>query len=210
MVQRGNRRQETFFCDQDFAAYLELLTAGRDRSGTQIWAYCLMPNHVHLIVVPKDIDGLRSLLGPTHLTYTRRINRRFDWRGHLWQERFFSAPMDEAYLLACVRYVELNPVRAGLAVRPEDWRWSSAAAHLARRTGGLLATDTLYDLVPDWLELLEQVPDRQTLETLRSKTGSGRPLGNEGFVTQIETRLGRNLLARSEERSMRGARKGKR
>src|SRR5882672_11052106 len=89
-----------------------------------------MPNHVHLILLPGDDDGLRAALGEAHRRYTRRVNMREGWRGYLWQGRFASVPMDEAYLLAAARYVELNPVRAKLARRARDWRWSSARAHL--------------------------------------------------------------------------------
>ena len=96
----------------------------------EIWAWCLMPNHVHLIAVPKNEEGLARAIGEAHRRYTRRINSREGWRGHLWQERFASFPMDENYLLVATRYVEMNPVRAGMVHAPEDYRWSSARAHL--------------------------------------------------------------------------------
>ena len=130
VTQRGNRRQPTFFRDEDYALYLRLLRHWTAQAGTRVWAWCLMPNHVHLILVPAHEYGLRAALGETHSRSTRHVNQREDWRGHLWQSRFASFPMDEEWLVACARYVELNPVRAGLAARPEDWRWSSARAHL--------------------------------------------------------------------------------
>jgi putative transposase len=115
VTQRGNRRQPTFFSDADYGLYLRLLRHWCRKSGTSVWAWCLMPNHVHLVLVPTHEDGLRAALAPTHRSYTWEVNQRHGWRGHLWQSRFASFPMEEAHLHACLRYVELNPVRAGLA-----------------------------------------------------------------------------------------------
>ncbi len=134
VTQRGNRRQKTFFCEADYRYYIELMSEFSSRCGTEIWAYCLMPNHVHMVMVPSEEDGLRAVLGEVHRRYTRRINFRRGWRGHLWQERFHSFTMDEDYLLSTVRYVERNPVVAKLCVQPEDWKWSSARAISKERT----------------------------------------------------------------------------
>ena len=111
ITQRGNRRQQTFFCDEDYAAYVELMADWCQERGVEIWAYCLMPNHIHLIAVPQSEDGLGRAIGEAHRRYTRRINFREKWRGYLWQGRFASFVMDEPHLLAAARYVELNPVR---------------------------------------------------------------------------------------------------
>ena len=118
VTQRGNRRQTVFFGDDDYRAYAGLLAQSCTDFGVAVWGYCLMPNHVHLILVPSDEAALRLALGEAHQRYTRRVNVREGWRGHLWQGRFASVPMDEPHLLACARYVELNPVRAGLAAIP--------------------------------------------------------------------------------------------
>src|SRR5437870_11094383 len=117
VTQRGNGRARTFFDDGDYALYRDLLGASCRAADVEVWAYCLMPNHVHLILVPSDPDGLRAALGETHRRYTRHVNLREGWRGYLWQGRFASFPMDEAHLLAGARYVELNPVRARLVRR---------------------------------------------------------------------------------------------
>src|SRR5947208_7121938 len=154
VTQRGNRRQQVFFGDDDYATYRGLLAEGCRAAGVAVWAYCLMPNHVHLILVPSDPDGLRAALGETHRRYTRHVNLREGWRGYLWQGRFASFPMDEARLLAGARYVELNPVRARLVRRARDWRWSSARAHLTGRDDGLAVARPLLALAPDWAALL--------------------------------------------------------
>lgn len=140
VTQRGNDRRRVFFDDDDNSLYLSLLRHYCRKSATVVWAWCLMPNHVHLILVPATEDGLRATLAPVHTRYAVGVNRRHDGCGHLWQGRFASVPMDEAHLHACLRYVELNPVRAGLVERPEAWPWSSARAHLG------LARDRLTDL----------------------------------------------------------------
>ena len=122
VTQRGNRREKTFFEDGDYALYRELLAAATARAGSAIWAYCLMPNHVHLIVVPHHEDGLRQTFADAHRRYTGFINARHGWTGHLWQGRFGAVLMDEAHLASAVRYVSLNPVRARLVERAEAWR----------------------------------------------------------------------------------------
>jgi putative transposase len=165
ITQRGNRRQQTFFNEGDYAAYLELMSEWCREEGVDIWCYCLMPNHVHLIVSPKNEDGLRRAIGEAHRRYTRRINFREKWRGYLWQGRFASFVMDEPHLLAAARYVELNPVRAKLAVHADEWPWSSARAHLSGRDDRLVKTAPLLAMVADWTGFLEVIlkprPDRQ-------------------------------------------------
>ena len=128
VTQGGNRRQPTFFGEDDYQNYLSLIAQWCLRWGVEIWAYCLMPNHVHLIAVPSAEDGLRRAIGEAHRRYTRAVNFREGWRGHLWQGRFSSHAMEERYLLAAVRYIELNPVRAALVRKPEEYRWSSASS----------------------------------------------------------------------------------
>jgi putative transposase len=174
VTQRGNGRRQTFFGDSDYALYLSLLRHSCRKSGTAVWAWCLMPNHVHLILVPDHADGLRKAMAPTHARYAGEINRRGGGCGHLWQGRFRSVPMDEAHLHVCLRYVELNPVRAGLAERPEDWRWSSARGHLG------LARDSLVDAAPmraridDWRSFLDAGLDDEDRETIRTAERTGR------------------------------------
>ena len=123
VTQRGNRRQQTFFNNEDYKSYLDLMSEWCGKYQVDIWAYCLMPNHIHLIAVPQIKEGLNLAVGEAHRRYTRRVNFREGWRGHLWQGRFASFVMEEGHLLACARYIELNPVRAGLVKRPEEWPW---------------------------------------------------------------------------------------
>jgi REP element-mobilizing transposase RayT len=114
VTQRGNRREITFFGDADYRLYRDLLGAAAAKARAEIWAYCLMPNHVHVIVTPKGEDGLRRTFGDLHRRYTAHVNARNQWTGHLWQARFSSVAMDEDHLIAAIRDVSLNPVRARL------------------------------------------------------------------------------------------------
>ena len=133
VTQRGNRRQPVFFCDDDYRLYKSLISRYCALNGVEIWAYCLMPNHTHLVAVPHDSGSLARALGEAHRRYTRAINFREAWRGYLWQGRFASFPMDEFHLNYAVRYVEINPVEASLADSADQWEWSSARAHLEGR-----------------------------------------------------------------------------
>jgi len=193
VTQRGNRRQPVFFGDADYETYRDLLAEGCRRARVAVWAYCLMPNHVHLILVPSDADGLRAALGEAHRRYTRHVNMREGWRGYLWQGRFASFPMDETHLLACARYVELNPVRARLVERPREWRWSSARAHLGGRDDALVSVAPLLELVPDWRAFLRQGLSEAEHAAIRSGERTGRPLGSARFVARLEKRLKRTL-----------------
>lgn len=161
---------------------------------TEIWAYCLMPNHVHLVVVPKSVDGLYKLFKEAHVRYTRRINKREGWQGHLWQERFHSSVMDEYYLLATVRYVELNPVRANLCSRPEDWPWSSVHAHMRGKDDRLVTVKPMLDMVNEsWHSYLGHDDSEEINKQIRNHNKTGRPLGGETFIKKIEKLTGRDL-----------------
>lgn len=133
VTQRGNRRERTFFEDGDYSLYLDLLSDASRRSGVEIWSYCLMPNHVHIIAVPSDEDGLRRTFRYVHRHYTGFINARMRTTGHLWQGRFSSVAMDEGHLVAALRYVALNPVRARLVAHATDWPWARTRARTRRR-----------------------------------------------------------------------------
>jgi len=192
VTQRGNRRQTVFFSDEDYLHYVDLLAEYTALSETEVWAYCLMPNHVHLVMVPKHEDGLRAALGEAHRRYTRRINFRNGWRGHLWQERFHSFVMDERYLVATVRYVELNPVKAQLCREPGDWPWSSARAHLEGKDDRLVNVGPMLERVGDWSHYLAGDPVASD-EVIERHTRTGRPLGSGAFVERLETATGRSL-----------------
>jgi putative transposase len=205
VTQRGNRRQAVFFQDGDWPAYLALIRKACAESDTRVLAYCLMPNHVHFVMVPSHEDGLRASMADAHRRYTRYVNEREGWRGHLWQERFHSVVMDESHLCAAIPYVEKNPVRAGLCSDVTDWPWSSAA-ELANTVGRKVVDR----------ELRRQLyagafsPDASTSgvgeDVIRLHTRTGRPLGTQGFVERLERATGRVLQPRKRGRKPTGRR----
>jgi len=192
ITQRGNRRQPTFFCDEDYRVYIDLMAQWCRHYKVTIWAWCLMPNHVHLIAVPETPEGLTRAIGEAHRRYTRYINFRENWRGHLWQGRFASFPIDEHHLLAAARYIEMNPVGADLVKQPEDYRWSSIHAHLEGKDDELVKVAPLLDLIPDWSSFLATSTEEE-LNLLHRHERTGRPLGDLGFVETLEQILGRTL-----------------
>ena len=193
VTQRGGRKQRTFFGARDYRMFLDMLARRKHEVDVDIWAYCLMPNHVHYVVIPSSENSLAELFRSVHRNYARQINRRESWRGHLWQERYFSVPMDEEHLLSAVRYVEMNPVRAGLCDHPADWRWSSVHAHLEREDDDLVTVAPMLNRVAEWDEYLAENDTEVKLTAIRRQTCTGRPLGSDSFVSQLESITGRRL-----------------
>ena len=191
---------QVFFSEEDYRLYCKILALQSSRFGLDIWAYCLMPNHVHLVAVPSSENGLARPIGQTHQRYAREVNRRETWTGHLWQERFASFPMDESHLLAAIRYVLLNPVRSGLASSATDWAHSSARALILGEPDPLVNCGPCHQRINDWRAYLSEDPGEE-VETLRAHGRIGRPLGSESFVKKLERMTGRCL------RPLKGGRK---
>jgi len=208
ITQRGNRRQRTFFSNDDYLLYMALMAEWCRRYRVDVWAYCLMPNHVHLIAVPLTSDGLQRAIGEAHRRYTLEINVPRGWRGHLWQGRFSSFVMDDRYTLAAARYVELNPVRAQLVSRAEEYPWSSAQAHLLGRDDGLVCATPLLARVPDWRTFLGGDATPYDAGEFRRHETTGRPLGTDAFVSHVEGLLGRILRPRKPGPIAAGATRG--
>lgn len=209
VTQRGNRRQPVFFSDEDHAAYRDLVAAACVAHGVRCLAWCLMPNHVHLILTPSDADGLRAALAGAHRRYSRRINFAHGWTGYLFQGRFASYPMDAAHLMAAVRYVELNPVRAKLAGRAEDWRWSSARAHVTGGADGLTDLKALAGIHRNWRAMLLHGLEAGDLDdgeiaAIEAHVRTGRPRGGDAFVSELEAQTGRSLKRRKPGRKPKG------
>lgn len=186
VTQRGNGRARTFFSDADYALYRDLLAEHCLAAGVAVWGWCLMPNHVHLILVPHDADGLRRALAPVHRRYAGIIHARRRRTGHFWQGRFGCVAMDEAHLAAALRYVSLNPVRARLVERAQDWRWSSTRAHLRGKDDGLTTRAPICERFPRFADLLAVEPEADLFDRLRAAESIGRPLGDDRFLTRVE------------------------
>ena len=193
VTQRGNGRAQTFFGDDDYRLYRDLLAGACRAAKVEVWAWVLMPNHVHLILNPSDADGLRRALAPAHRRYAGHVHARQRLTGHFWQGRFGSVVMDEDHLAAALRYVALNPVRARLVARAEDWPWSSVRAHLAGRDDGLASVAPVLSRYPSFADLLDLGPDEAGFERLRRAESIGRPLGEEAFIARLEAATSRPL-----------------
>ena len=189
-----------FFSARDRQVYLRWLAEYAIRYELEIWAYCLMTNHVHLLVLGHLSDSLSQGIGRTHGRYAQWQNRRHHWSGHFWSNRFYSTPLDESHLWAAVRYVELNPVRAGIVKRAEQYRWSSAAAHSFGIDDPFLAPSRPFPgPIQNWSEWLADGMVQGSLENLRKNTSTGRPSGNDIFISRLEVLLNRSLTPRRRQ-----------
>ena len=205
VTQRGNGGQRVFFSDEDYAAYRDLLADAAREARVGVWAWCLMPNHVHLILCPADEDGLRRALARAHRAYAGRIHARRRRTGHFWQGRFGAVAMDEPHVVAAWRYVALNPVRARLVERAQDWRWSSARALLGLEDDGLTDVAPARARLARFADLLDADEDVEATERLRKGESVGRPIGSEDFLAMLEARTGRRLRPRPRGPKPRGA-----
>ena len=209
ITQRGNGRQQIFACAADYQLYLSLLRHYCEHTQVRLWGYCLMPNHVHLIVVPRDAHALASALGRTHARFAQHFNMVRERSGHVWQARYYSCPMDQEHLWRALVYVERNPVRAGLTKQAEAYQWSSAAAHLRGRDalGFLdLAPWRLQYTEARWAKVLQTSVDDEALgERLHEATRLGRPLGSVGFIADLESQTGRILQPKPPGRRAKAA-----
>lgn len=202
VTQRGNGRQQVFYSDADRALYLRLLRDACVAARVTCLAFCLMPNHVHLILVPASDDGLRRCLATVHRAYAGCLNARRHVTGHFWQGRYGSVPMDDAHLYEALRYVLLNPVRAGLVRTASAWRWSSACAYLTRMEDGLTNPWRMLSLTPDMVSYLDEEPHAERLQRLRAAETIGRPAVSGDGMARLEAQTGRRLRpARSGQKA---------
>ena len=190
---------DTFFCDEDYQTYLALMAEWCRKCSVSVWCYCLMPDHTHLIAVPETKEGVRRAIGEAHRRYSVMINRRQKWTGHLWQGRFSSFPMDEAYLLAAAKYIEMNPVRAGLTPDPYAWKWSSAKAHADGIDDILVKVSPLLQMAGDWQLFLKDT-DEEEANRIRGHERTGRALGSDSFLEWLESSLMRPVKRRKAGR----------
>jgi putative transposase len=208
VTQRGNNRQDVFFVDEDRQFFLNLLAESCQREGLLVQAYCLMSNHFHLVATPKRAQSLHLVFKRVGQLYTQYVNKLHGRSGHLWQDRFYSCPLDEPHYWTAMAYVERNPVRAALTGDACQWAWSSAAAHC-----GVSRPEALLDLKgwktdpAQWRQALAQAQDERTMQGLRLCTSRGRPLGSDSFVSKLESLLGRRLRALPRGRPAKKAKK---
>jgi len=212
LIQRGNNRQACFFADEDYGRYLGWLGAYAKLSGCAIHAYVLMANHVHLLLTPQSADGAANLMKRLGQRYAQYVNRTYLRSGTLWEGRFRSCvTQEEDYVLACYRYVELNPVRAGLVARPAEYRWSSYRSNARGEKDPVLTPHPLYKALgrkrkgrrEAYPKLFRHPLDPRLVDEIRAATNGNYALGSVGFQEQVAAILGRRVSRRSPGRPRR-------
>ena len=213
VLNRANARMTIFETDGDYQAFEEIIADARQRIGTRLLAYCVMPNHWHLVVWPRVVGELSDFVGWLTLTHTQRwhAHRGSTGSGHVYQGRFKSFPIEsDEHLFTVCRYVERNPLRAGLVRAAEDWRWGS----LRRRVHGNAAQRALLSDWPSvlprgWLRMVNEPQTAAELSAVREAVLRGRPYGGENWVHQTVARLGLEITLRPRGRPRKHASIGK-
>jgi len=199
ITQRGNYQQDVFFEPDDRRQYLSWIREYSLKYSLSILAYCLMQNHVHFIAIPNEIDSLAKTFNAAHMRYAQYFNKKLKQRGHLWQGRFYSCILDEPHLLLAARYIERNPVRAGLVKKPWQWLWSSAISHANGKENGLIKLGDLLGIISmssnSWAKYIDSSEEKNFLQRVRKQTLAGHPLGSMTFIEKLEAKFGRRLCA---------------
>ena len=205
VTQRGNYKQTVFDVEYDYSQYLKWLQQYSRKNGLDIWAYCLMRNHVHFVCVPRKEDALAKTFNALHMRYSQYFNKKNNQAGHLWQGRFYSCILDERHAYAAVRYVENNPVGAGLTKQAADYRWSSAKCHVEKRQSDILPPKCyLTEQIDNWRTYLNQSDDSILIAAIKKNALTGRPCGDEGFIAKLESSYKRRLHPLAHGRPRKG------
>jgi REP-associated tyrosine transposase len=210
VTQRGNYRQAIFRNDEDRSQYLSWVNEYSRKFHLSVWAYCLMDNHVHFIVQPREEKSLAKVFSVAHMRYAQYFNNERKASGHLWQGRFYSCLLDEPYLMAAMRYVERNPVRAKMVKRSWQWKWSSAAAHIGEtdeRVDVVAIKESVGVSMGSWREYIDSDDNTPEVEAIRRHTMTGRPLGRDGFIGKLSRKLGRVISGLPRGRPKKGPNK---
>lgn len=196
ITQRGNRREKIFFQEGDELKYLEIMSLQLARYNIECWSYCLMPNHVHFILVPKDENSLARAVGEAHRRYTQFVGFRDKWRGHLFQGRFYSVAMDEAHLMAAFRYVALNPVKAKLCSKAKDWPFSSTFAIVNKKSDKYVNTEPANQRINNFTKFItrENNIELQLWAQIRAQEFTGRPVGAKEWLARLDAQMDGKVL----------------
>jgi len=202
IVQRGNNREKVFLDRGDYERYLSFLSKYSEEKEVAVLAYCLMPNHTHLLVRPSEVEALPKMMQGITLSYSKYFNGENGRTGRLWECRYHCMVVDgESYLWTVSKYIEHNPVRAGIVKRPEDYPYSSAKAHILGRKDPLLK-EPPFDKseLNEYRRFIRSEEDKKITQEIRKQTRLGKPLGDGGFLNVLSERLGRSLSFRPKGR----------
>ena len=201
ITQRGNHRQDVFYTPDHYRQYLEYIAQYSSRYRFDILAYCLMSNHIHLVGIPRKQDSMARMIQATHSRHTQNVNRNMGFHGHLWHSRFYSTALDDLHLWNCFKYVEQNPVRAGILTKAQEYVWSSAASHCRLRDDPVLTFDPrINEMFDGWSKTLKVQPEKEIIERIRNRTMTGVPCGDERFRRRISRLAGKKLIDRPRGR----------
>lgn len=199
ITQRGNNQRTVFSDDKDCNKYLSCLLEYSRKYKLSILVYCLMPNHIHFIGIPRDKDSLAKTYNYTQMRYAQYFNKKNGTSGHLWQSRFYSCVLDDFHLLAASRYVERNPVKAKMVKKAWEWKWSSAAYHSGFRNQDRIVSDNLFNYIDiikkEWRNYLEEIDREEDIDKIKKYTRTGFPLGSDEFIDRLEKKVGKKLKA---------------
>lgn len=193
ITQRGNQKQKVFYDSEDYYLYLQLLRVYSIKLELPVLAYCLMPNHVHIIAIPQHEDHLRAVLAPVHTLQAQSFNRKHGSSGHLWQGRYSSIALDDEHCVAALRYIELNPVRAGFVNDPYHWHFSSARIHASLESNSILTNTRIIREIGDWTPFLQSGLDLEFDAEFQRHEKNGYPLAGESFLSEWEQKTGQSL-----------------
>ena len=192
LVQKGNNAQSVFLDSNDYSRYIQLACKYSHKYSVDISAYCLMSNHIHILAAPAKENGLAEMMRPVAGLYARYFNKKYGKKGHLWETRFYSSVVEaDSYLFCVAQYIELNPVRAGIVTKPEDWRFSSATHHINGVADPLVSAQ-LYEEseMEQYRKILAEGPEDEVIEEIRSCTSGCKPIGGKRFIARLARKFG--------------------
>lgn len=195
IMQKSMEGAPIFVAKEDFQTYCDILREQCTSAGVMILSYCLMPNQIHLLVMPKDDKALSAAIGETHRQYTNYRNGKQEDKGTFFQNRFYSYPMDESCMLKAAAFIEKLPVMAMIAPKAENYIWSSACAHIKGRADRVMNRKPLLHIIPEWESFIALDLPAVELNEIQSHLSTGRPRGNENFLDAVEEMIGRPVRA---------------
>lgn len=201
LTHRGNNKQKVFYSDDDRRKYLFWFEEACQEWGMRVLSFCLMDNHVHFIAIANQLDSFARVINVVHRRYAIYLNQKHEASGHLWEGRYYSCLLDNNHLIAALRYVERNPVRAQMVHKPWDWAWSSAGEHVGRGKGYISLEDArTFVSIPSWKEYISQNEQEEDLNEIRKQTMSLKAWADLDFKESIENKYGVQLMPKPRGR----------
>ena len=201
LTHRGNNKQKVFYSDDDRRKYLFWFEEACQEWGMRVLSFCLMNNHVHFVAIANQLDSFAKVINVVHRRYAIYLNQKNGTSGHRWEGRYYSCILDSNHLMAALRYVERNPVRAQIVFKPWDWAWSSASEHIGKAKGCISLEDIqAFVSMPSWKEFIDQDEQEEDLSEIRRETMSLKAWADLDFKESLESKYGVQLMPKSRGR----------